>query len=99
MRGELERTMRLATRYFIAFAALATSACVTIGIVDAVGHYRENVAHVGEMQRAEAHIVATRIAGYLETLTMALRDVDALPWSPGCSMKMTGGMNCTDCSS
>lgn len=75
--------MRLATRYFIAFATLATSACVTIGIVDAVGHYRENVAHVGEMQRAEARIVATRIAGYLETLAMGLRDVDALPWSTG----------------
>jgi two-component system NtrC family sensor kinase len=75
--------MKLATRYFIAFAALATSACVTIAIVGAVGHYRENVAHVGEVQRAEARVVAMRIAGYLETLAMQLRDVDALPWSSG----------------
>src|SRR5213080_1676146 len=75
--------MRIATRYFIAFAALATSACVTIGVVDAVGRYRENVAHLGELQRAEARVVAMRIAGYLETLAMQLRDVDALPWSSG----------------
>ncbi len=75
--------MKLATRYFIAFATLATSACVAIGMVDAIGHYREDVAHVGELQRAEARIVTTRIAGYLETLAMGLRDVDALPWSTG----------------
>jgi signal transduction histidine kinase/CheY-like chemotaxis protein len=75
--------MKLATRYFTAFAALATSACVTIAIVDAVGQYRENVAHVGELQRAEARAVATRIASYLETLAMQLHDVDALPWASG----------------
>jgi signal transduction histidine kinase len=75
--------MKLATRYFVAFATLAASACVTIGVVDGVAQYRENVSHVGRVQRSEARLVETRIASYLDTLAMQLHDIDALPWSSG----------------
>jgi signal transduction histidine kinase len=75
--------MKLRTKYFLAFAGVATSACLAIGIVQAVAEYRSNVAHAGELQRAEERVVATRIASYLETIAMQLDDVDALPWSSG----------------
>ena len=75
--------MKLATRYFLAFAALAGAACVTFAVVNGVRHYQENVDYVGQVQRAEARVVATRIAGYLDMLAMQLHDVDALPWSSG----------------
>ena len=44
--------MKLRSKYFLAFAAVATSACLAIGIVQAVAEYRDNVAHAGELQRA-----------------------------------------------
>jgi len=75
--------MKLRSKYFLAFAAVATLACLAIGVVQAVAEYRNNVAHAGELQRAEERVVATRIASYLETIAMQLDDVDALPWSSG----------------
>lgn len=75
--------MKLATRYFAAFAALATGVLVTVSAIDVTTQYRENVDHIGELQRAEAHVVATRIDAYLDTLTLQLREVGALPWSSG----------------
>jgi len=75
--------MKLRSKYFLAFAGVAASACLGIGIVQAVAEYRTNVAHAGELQRAEERVVATRIASYLETIAMQLDDVDALPWSSG----------------
>ena len=75
--------MKLATRYFIAFAAVVTTALVVIGGVDAVSAYTRGLSQVGELQRAGVRIVATRIAAYLETVSMQLAEVNALPWARG----------------
>ena len=48
--------MKLSTRYFAAFAALATTALIAIGAVDSVVTYLQGVAHLGELQRAQVHI-------------------------------------------
>lgn len=75
--------MKLSTRYFLALAALTTSACLVFGAVDALRQYRDNMQHAGEAQQAEAHLAAAKIAAFLDGLATQLRDVAALPWSSG----------------
>lgn len=75
--------MKLATRYFVAFAAVVASALIAIGAIDAASAYRRGVAQIGELQRAQVGVVATRISAYLDTVAMQLSEVNALPWSSG----------------
>src|SRR5436305_4434314 len=82
-RRRIDCALKLATRYFVAFAAVVTTALVTIGAVDAVSAYRRGVAQVAELQRAQVRVVATRVGAYLDTLAMQLGEVNALPWSAG----------------
>src|SRR5581483_4962886 len=58
--------MKLANRYFIAFAAITTAVFVTYGTVHAVTEYHRSIEHAGDLQRAEARVIATRIGAYLE---------------------------------
>jgi signal transduction histidine kinase len=75
--------MRLSTRYFSAFALLATCGFVGFAVVNAIANYRENIEQITQVQQAEGRVIATRISAYLDTIALQLHEVDSLPWASG----------------
>jgi len=75
--------MRLTSKYFLAFAGLATTGFLGFALANAITNYRENVSRVTEFQQQEGKVIAVRIGSYLDSIAAQLHEVNALPWASG----------------